>query len=180
MPESGDLDPRQQRANRKASGRTSRVNSCGLNAARSEKAKDGILIFIIDTVQSKIRTRLGKAKMDNDHTISKYDRTYGDMHDVCLKTKASTIQSIAMTGRAETFIVQTMRHPDLGDIIFVQQVDEMGTVTRMALPPKVANAIASQKETLTTKRRSIASRTVARGRMERGELPGFMRKKKKA
>ena len=31
--------------------------------------------------------------MDNDHQISKYDRLYGEMHDVCLRTKTSTIRS---------------------------------------------------------------------------------------
>ena len=118
--------------------------------------------------------------MDNDHTISKYDRLYGAMYDVCLKTKGSTIQNLDLTGRTETFIVQTMRHAELGDLIFLQQIDESGSVVRMALPPKVANAIATHRESLTAKRRSIASRDVAKERMERGELPGFMRKKKKA
>jgi hypothetical protein len=115
--------------------------------------------------------------MDNDHQISKYDRTYGGMHDVCIRTKPSTIKNIELTGRTETFIVQTMRHAELGDFIFVERIDETGAVVRLALPPKVANAIAAQRESVTTRRRSIASRAVARGRMERGELPGFMRKK---
>jgi hypothetical protein len=116
--------------------------------------------------------------MDNDHTISKYDRTYGGMHDVCLKTKGSTIKNIELTGRSETFIVQTMRHAELGDFIFVEYVDEARVVVRLALPPKVANVIASQRDSLTTRRRSIAGKAEAQRRMDRGERPAFLRKRK--
>jgi hypothetical protein len=53
-------------------------------------------------------------------------------------------------------------------------MDESGVV-RLALPPKVANVIASQRDSLSARRRSIAARRVAQERKERGELPGFMR-----
>ena len=115
--------------------------------------------------------------MDQDHAISKYDRTYGGWRDVSLYTKPSTIQSVDLTGRAETFIVQTMRHEEKGDMIFVQCMDENSTVTRLALPPRVAAAIASQREALTARRRRIASKRVAQERKDRGELPGFMKKR---
>lgn len=117
--------------------------------------------------------------MDDDHSISKYDRIYSRLHDVCLRTKPSTIQNIeSITGRTETFIIETKRHEELGDFIFVQCIDENSVPVRLALPPKVANAIASQRDSLTARRRSIASKAVAKQRMERGELPGFMRKRK--
>ena len=116
--------------------------------------------------------------MDNDNQISKYDRAYGGMHDVCLRTKPSTINNIELTGRTETFIVETMRHAEYGDFIFVRYIDGSGAVVRLALPPKVANAIAAQRDSLTAKRRSIASKGVAQARKDRGEQPGFMRKKK--
>ena len=51
-------------------------------------------------------------------------------------------------------------------------------VVRLALPPKVANAIASQRDSLTSRRRSSASRASAKTRRERGELPGFIRKRR--
>jgi hypothetical protein len=114
---------------------------------------------------------------DNDRQITQYDWTYGHMHDVCLKGKPSTINNVAMTGRTETFIVETMRHPDLGDYIFVRCVNESGTVIRLALPPKVANAIYRAGASLSKRSRSISSKATAKARMERGELPGFMRKK---
>lgn len=112
---------------------------------------------------------------DNDNTISKYDRIRGGLHGVALFTKPSTIRNVqTITGRAETFVVETARHDELGDYIFVECVDETGVV-RLCLPPKVANAIACQHESLTSRRRSMAGKRRAKERQDRGELPGFMR-----
>lgn len=56
--------------------------------------------------------------MDDDHSISKYDRLYGSSKMVGMSTKQSTVSNVeSVTGRAETFIVQTFRHED-GDRIF--------------------------------------------------------------
>jgi len=116
--------------------------------------------------------------MDNDHTIQKYDRIRGGLQGVALFTKPSTIRTVqTITGRAETFVVETARHEEFGDYIFVECVDETGVV-RLCLPPKVANAIAAQRDGLTSRRRSIASKATAQARKDRGELPGFARKKR--
>lgn len=124
---------------------------------------------------------LGEKKQnmnDTDHTISKYDRLRGSMHDVAMFTKPSTIKNVqTLTGRAETFVIETCRYEDRGDYIFVECVDETG-VTRLALPPKVADVIASQRESLTTRRRSNAAKKLAQERKARGEVPAFMRGKK--
>lgn len=115
--------------------------------------------------------------MSDDNTIQKYDRIRGGMQGVALFTKPSTIRSIqTITGKAETFVVETARHEELGDYVFVECVDEAGVI-RLCLPPRVANAIASQRDSLTSRRRSIASKAVAKMRMERGEMPGFMKRK---
>jgi hypothetical protein len=115
-----------------------------------------------------------------DNQIHKYDRMYGSIIDVSISTKPSTVKVVQpITGRAETFIVQTARHEDYGDYIFVECADESGLV-RLVLPPKVANAIASQRESLTKRRRSIASRASMRNRMASGEVLGFQKAKKKA
>ena len=43
-----------------------------------------------------------------DNQIQKYDRMYGGLIDVCISTKPSTVKVVqALTGRAETFIIQT-------------------------------------------------------------------------
>ena len=112
-------------------------------------------------------------------TVSKYDRIRGGLHGVALFTKPSTIRSVqAITGKSESFIIETARHEELGDTIFIEAVDENGVV-RIALPPKAAAVIASQRDSLTARRRSAAGRRVAAERAERGELPGFMKGKKK-
>src|SRR5262249_40738589 len=69
------------------------------------------------------------------------------------------------------------RHEELGDTIFIECMDELG-VTRMALPPRVANAIAAQRDSLTTRRRSRVAKALAQARKERGEVPGFMKGRK--
>jgi hypothetical protein len=94
-----------------------------------------------------------------DYTVSKYDRLRGNLHGIALFTKPSTVKNIEqITGRAETFVIETCRRDDLGgDFIFVECVDETG-VTRLALPPKVANAVASQRDALTKRSRSRAAK----------------------
>lgn len=111
-----------------------------------------------------------------DNQINKYDRMYGNLIDVSLSTKPSTVKVVqTLTGRAETFIIQTVRHEENGDYIFVECADEGGLV-RLVLPPKVSNAIASQREALTKRRRSIASRASMKSRMARGDVPTFKKK----
>jgi hypothetical protein len=115
-----------------------------------------------------------------DNQIQKYDRVYGNLIDISLSTKPSTVKVVQpLTARAETFIVQTLRHEEYGDYIFIECADENGLV-RLALPPKVANAIAAQRESLTKRRRSIASRAAMKQRMDRGEVIGFKKKPKRA
>jgi hypothetical protein len=113
--------------------------------------------------------------MNDDNTIPKYDRIRGGLEGVALFTKPSTVQNVqTVTGRAETFIVRTARTEEVGDTIFIECLDELG-VTRLALPPKVANTLARQREALTAKSRSRAAKQLAKERKDRGELPGFMR-----
>ena len=117
-------------------------------------------------------------QIETTQTISKYDRTYGNLHDVGLGTKPSTIKNVqTITGKSETFVVQTFRHEELGDYIFIERMDEEGVV-RIALPPKVAAAIASQKDSLTARRRSMTSKRVMKERMSAGYQPTFKKRKK--
>lgn len=113
----------------------------------------------------------------SDNTISKYDRLRGSLQDVASFTRPSTIKNVeTLTGRTETFVVETCRYEDRGDYIFIECVDEAG-VTRLALPPKVSNAISAQRDSLTAKRRSKAAKRVAQERKDAGLKPGFMQKK---
>lgn len=111
-----------------------------------------------------------------DNQVHKYDRLYGNLMDVSISTKPSTVKVVQpITGRAETFIIQTARHEDKGDYIFVECADENGLV-RLVLPPKVANAIASQRDSLSKRRRSIASKAAIQSRIARGEIISFKKK----
>jgi hypothetical protein len=112
-----------------------------------------------------------------ENTISKYDRLYGGLMDVSLFTKPSTIKTVqAITGKTETFVIQTCLHEENGHYVFIECLDENGVV-RLALPPKVANLIASQREAVSKRRRSISSRAVMKARMDAGEVIGFQKKK---
>jgi hypothetical protein len=114
----------------------------------------------------------------NDNTVSRYDRTRGSLEGVAMFTRPSTVKNVeTITGKASTYVVETARLEDSGDYVFIECVDESG-VTRLALPPRVANAIASQRDSLTTRRRSIAGKAQAKIRKDAGLLPGFMRKRK--
>jgi hypothetical protein len=111
-----------------------------------------------------------------EQTVSKYDRLYGSVMDVGLSTKASTVRIVEpLTGRAESFIVQTAR-TESGDYIFVEYISEDGIV-RLALPPKVTSLVASQKDSLTKRNRSRASKAVMKARKEAGEVIGFQKRK---
>ena len=111
-------------------------------------------------------------------TINKYDRAYGAVKSSnALTTKQSTVQYLdPFSGRAETFIVETAR-TDNGDVTFVQCLDGDGVI-RLVLPPKVTNIIASQRDSLTTRRRSIVGKAVAKTRMEQGWKPNFQKRRK--
>lgn len=94
-------------------------------------------------------------------TTPHFDRLRRDLLDVGLATRPSTHVNVQpLTGKSETFIVQTVRHEERGDFIFVECMDGDG-VTRLAIPPKVANSIASQRDSLTARRRSQAGKRLA-------------------
>jgi hypothetical protein len=117
---------------------------------------------------------------DQYRVIDKFDRLMGalvQLPDVT-QTKATTIVTTSpIIGATQTFIVQTLRQREAGDTIFLQYVDDTGSM-RIAIPPAAADAIARQRESLTTKVRKRLGKEQAAARKARGELPGFMKNKK--
>lgn len=110
-----------------------------------------------------------------------FDLKLGDLDGLPdgLKTKPSTIVSVTpIVGNAETFIVQTIRQAEVGDWVFVQHITGKRT-TRMVFPPKVANVIASQRDSLTHRNASRVAKRVAQERKEQGFRP-FVKKTVKA
>lgn len=116
--------------------------------------------------------------MADDRMPDTFDRLLGGLHGLpdVVSTKAATIRTLVpLLGSAQTFIVQTYRQKDTGDTIFLECVHGDGSF-RLAIPPKVSEAIARQREALTDKMRSKAAKAQAQERKERGVVP-FAKKK---
>jgi hypothetical protein len=113
--------------------------------------------------------------------VDKFDRAMGELTKLpdTTHTKPSPVQATTpLVGGVQVFVVQTFRRKEEGDIIFLQYMDADQHI-RLVLPPAVADAIARQRESLTTMNRKRAAKAQAAARKARGELPGFMKKKGK-
>lgn len=110
-----------------------------------------------------------------------FDRARGALEGLpdVTHSKPSTITaSTVLVGDVQTFIVQTFRQAEVGDTIFLQCISAQGSL-RLAIPPKVAEAIARQRDSIVSKNRSKAGKRVAEERKARGEVPAFQRAKTK-
>jgi hypothetical protein len=111
-----------------------------------------------------------------------FDRVMGALHGLpdVHSVKATTIRTVApLIGTTSLYIVQTFRRREIGDTIFLECVTKEGTI-RLAIPAEVADAIARQRDALTTKSRSRAGKAVAEIRRERGDIPFVKKVKKKS
>jgi hypothetical protein len=115
----------------------------------------------------------------NNETVSEFDRLVGALEGLpdVTKTKPTTIRAmLPLVGIARSYIVQTYRQRDKGDTIFLETLGNEKPV-RIPIPPEVANAIARQRDALSSKVRSkIAKQTMA-DRMAAGFVPNFAAKK---
>ena len=114
--------------------------------------------------------------------VDAFDRTIGLLHglpDVTeVKTSVTRVVPPFGVGGTQLYVVQTYRQKEQGDTIFLEHVSETGTV-RLVIPPQVSAVIARQREQLTAKSRSKAAKAVAQERKERGEIPAFLKSKRK-
>lgn len=102
-----------------------------------------------------------------------FDRMMGALDGLpdVVAVKPSTVRVVVpIVGNAETYIVQSFRQRDEGDVVFIEHVGRKGT-TRLVLPAKVADVIARQRESLTTKARKKAARRLADERKAAGVVP---------
>jgi hypothetical protein len=118
---------------------------------------------------------------DGTHTTpDRFDRMLGSLVGLpdVLNTPPSTVRTfMPLIGQAQTFIVQTFRQKEVGDTIFVEYVDDRGTV-RLVIPPQAAKVIRRQYDALTDRSRSRAARAVADERKRLGVQPAFLKGKK--
>jgi hypothetical protein len=111
--------------------------------------------------------------------IDKFDNEFTRLKGTpeAIKSKPTTIVTHDDLVSARQFTIQTIRQHEKGDTIFLTCLDCEGAY-RIIIPPKVANAIARQREALTVAGRRIRGKRNAAERKARGELPGFMRNNK--
>lgn len=115
-------------------------------------------------------------------TVDKFDRMRGglaDLPDVTRVKPSTIVSSVPIIGATQTVIVETFRQAEVGDTIFLQVVDDTGSV-RLFLPAGVADAITRQRDSLTAKNRKRAAKNEAARRKAAGIEPGFLKLRKKA
>lgn len=122
-----------------------------------------------------------RSEMDNEQsTRTNFDRVLAGLHGLpdVTNTKPSTVRSVNFIGASSTHIITTYRMKDRGDTIFLEVIDEDGA-KRLVLPPGVADAIARQRESLTTQVRRKVGKASAAARKAAGLAPAFMANKGK-
>ena len=115
--------------------------------------------------------------MENEKTINHYDRSLASLDGIpdVIKTRPTTIREIPPLGLGTNlFTVQTFRHRDSGDTIFLESFSAEGAV-RIVLPTAVADAIARQRDQLSTQSRRRAGKARAERDKLEGRMPGFMK-----
>jgi hypothetical protein len=108
-----------------------------------------------------------------------FDRTMRSLMGLpdVVKGKETTIRHMTPVAElAQTFIVQTFRQKDVGDFLFIEYLDPEQSF-RVVLPPSVADAIARQRDALTSKNRKRAAKAEAARRKAQGIEPGFRKGK---
>ena len=111
-----------------------------------------------------------------------FDRLLGNLDGLpdVTKTKMTPLRVIPPLGigGSQSYTVQTYRQREVGDTIFLEVGNQDG-LKRIVIPPTVANAIARQREQLTGRVRSKASKASAQRRKEAGLEPAFTKRRKK-
>ena len=119
--------------------------------------------------------------MDDYRMVDAFDRIRAGMDgrpDVT-RTRISTVRNVdALVGNVSTFLIESVREKEEGDTIFLEVASKDGNV-RIVLPPRVANVIARQRESLVSKVRSKAAKVqAAQGKADGSEPFGGQRFKR--
>jgi len=105
-----------------------------------------------------------------------YDRQLANLQGVpdVIKSSSSVVRVVPTLGigGSQTFHVQTYKHRERGDFIFLEVVEGERAI-RLALPPEIAATIARQREALIARARSRRAKAAADDRKRRGVRPGF-------
>lgn len=117
----------------------------------------------------------------SDPRRNRFDRAIGALVGIpdVVHSSPTTVRDVTpMVGDAATFIVQTYRHKEQGETLFIECVDDVGAI-RLVIPPKVTAIINRQHDAISKRVRRSAARASAQDRKARGILPGFMKNRGK-
>jgi len=107
-----------------------------------------------------------------------YDRLIANLNGLpdCVHSRPSPVRVISpLIGNVETFIVQTFRQREQGDVIFIEHTGPEG-YERYYLPPEVVRVIMRQRDQLETQNRKRAARIEYERRKQEGlEMVGVRR-----
>lgn len=106
-----------------------------------------------------------------------YDRLMAALDGVpdSVKSRPTPVRVIhPLLGNVETFIVQTFRHKEDGDTIFVEHTGPDG-FERYYLPPAVVRVLIRHRDQLETQNRKRVARAIAEDRKARGIKPAFLK-----
>ena len=108
-----------------------------------------------------------------DRQVDAFDRAVGALTDLpdVIRTRPSVQRiTLPLVGHSHTFITQTFKQRDVGDTIFLEVSSKEGHF-RLVLPPKVADVIARQRDSLAHRSRSKAAKEKTERRMAEGFVP---------
>lgn len=104
-----------------------------------------------------------------------FDRMMGALDGIpgaTVTRPSTTMTTHPILGITTNWTTHTVRVPEIGDTIFVQFQDARGGL-RFVIPPKVAEAIARQRDSLTGMTRKRVAKRIAAERKAAGKKPGF-------
>ena len=111
--------------------------------------------------------------MDDYRMVDAFDRLRAgfDGRPDVVKTRISTVRNVdPLVGNVTTFLVESVRAKDQGDMIFLEVASKDGNV-RIGLQPKGTEVIGRQHERLTTKVKRKNGREQAKVRKDKGIAP---------
>jgi len=123
--------------------------------------------------------------MNSDHSSSypdAFDRAHGQLDGLTgnVTTKPSTVQTTTpLVGNMETWIVQTVHVPEVGQTIFLQLMSAERNL-RLVLPPAVSRRLYRQQDAIAHAILRRSARKAAATRKARGIEPAFLKRRKGA
>ena len=112
-------------------------------------------------------------------TFDRMSRALTGLPDTVHTKPSTVVTTTPLIALTQTFIIQTYRQREQGDIVFLQYIGGDGTY-RIVLPPEVADVIARQRDALSTKNRRAGARQAVQTKRAMGIDPAAALRKARA